>query len=121
MIAEDTPVNQVLPRALAACCRERHFDLALIDMQMPVMDGLEATRCIRVLGDPHQQQVIIVAIMANALDEDRVRIRDASMNDCISKPFRPGNWRRCWRVICRAVAHWKRDNFRLSKHCYFVC
>jgi len=107
LIAEDTPVNQVLlgrllsrhgvritqaadGRQALAACAERHFDLVLMDMQMPVMDGLEATRRIRALGDAHWQQVPIVAITANALDEDRARCRDAGMDDFISKPFQAG-------------------------------
>jgi signal transduction histidine kinase/ActR/RegA family two-component response regulator len=107
LIAEDTPVNQVLlgrllsrygvriteaadGRQAVAACGERHFDLVLMDMQMPVMDGLEATRRIRALEDPHWRQVPIVAITANALDEDRGRCRDAGMDDFISKPFQAG-------------------------------
>lgn len=104
LIAEDTPVNQVLLKRLLsrhgvritqaadgeqalAACRTRHFDLVLMDMQMPVMDGLEATRGIRALADPHWQRVPIVAITANALAEDRRRCREAGMDGFISKPF----------------------------------
>ncbi len=64
------------------------FDLILMDMQMPVMDGLQATRYIRDAASPVlNHQVPIIAITANAMRKDQEACLQAGMNDYISKPF----------------------------------
>ena len=63
------------------------YDLILMDIQMPVMDGYEATRRIRALDDPAKANIPIVAMTANAFEEDRQRAFDAGMNDHVAKPI----------------------------------
>lgn len=64
------------------------FDIVLMDLQMPVMDGYEATKAIR-QGDPSRSQVPIIALTANATRKDIEKCLAAGMNDCIPKPFTP--------------------------------
>jgi len=63
------------------------FDLVLMDVQMPVMDGYEATRRIRALPDPVRAHVPIIAMTANAFDEDRQAAAEANMDGHVSKPI----------------------------------
>jgi CheY-like chemotaxis protein len=105
LLVEDTPVNQRLGQALlgkrgyqvslaadglealAAFDREL-FDLILMDMQMPNMDGLEATRRIRDRELPGDRRIPIIALTANAMQSDRERCLAAGMDDFVAKPFR---------------------------------
>jgi hypothetical protein len=106
LVAEDNPVNQlVITRFLAklgASCvvvpnggeavdaflRER-FDLVLMDIQMPVMDGLAATRRIRALEDAQGlRRTRMAAMTANASAEDRVSAAEAGLDDHLTKPMR---------------------------------
>ena len=63
------------------------YDMILMDVQMPHMDGYEATRCIRALGRSDAQKVPIFAMTANAFAEDVQKSREAGMNAHISKPL----------------------------------
>jgi len=104
LVAEDTPTNQLIIRAMLekAGCRvhvvscgadavaavEAHtWDLVLMDIAMPGMDGLEATRRIRALPGA-RRRVPIIAVTANLAGEERETYLAAGMNDCLLKPFR---------------------------------
>ncbi|WP_052162286.1 hybrid sensor histidine kinase/response regulator [Aquabacterium sp. NJ1] len=77
------------------------FDLVLMDIQMPGMDGLEATRRIR--QDPRHTKLPIIAMTAHALASDRAACLAAGMNDCVVKPFEP-------QVLFTVLARWLHDD-----------
>jgi two-component system sensor histidine kinase/response regulator len=113
LLVEDNPVNQELAERLLKkrgyrvtlanngaeavdCFEERSFDLILMDMQMPVIDGIEATESIRSremrrswVVSQEYKQVYIIAMTANAMDGDRERCLQAGMNDYLAKPIKP--------------------------------
>lgn len=65
----------------------RHYDIILMDIQMPRMNGYEATRYIRSMADAEKSQIPIVAMTANAFDEDRREALNAGMNRHLAKPI----------------------------------
>ena len=64
-----------------------YYDLVLMDIQMPVMNGYEATRAIRAIGRPDTNSLPIIALSANAHEEDKRQSLDSGMNNHIAKPF----------------------------------
>ncbi|MBV5344266.1 MAG: response regulator, partial [Rhodoferax sp.] len=75
--------QQVLDFLSSGVC----YDAVLMDVQMPEMDGLEATRRLRM--NPHFAGLPVIALTANAASEEQDRCRQAGMNDFLSKPFTP--------------------------------
>ena len=80
------------------------FDVILMDIMMPVMDGLTAARTIRALDRPDAAQIPIIAMTANAFDEDRKRSRDAGMNGHLAKPL---NMPDVLKTIAECIQHRK--------------
>ena len=80
-----------------------NYDLVLMDMQMPVMDGIEATRAIR--ADARFVTLPIVAMTANAMASDRERCIEAGMNDHVAKPIEPA-------ALFAALRRWIRPRER---------
>jgi PAS domain S-box-containing protein len=86
------------------------YDLVLMDVQMPVMDGFEATRQIR---DPHSavlnHNIPVIAMTANALQGDRENCLNAGMNDYVSKPIEP-------QKLVEALEHWLPETEEGNRH-----
>ena len=118
LVAEDNVVNQKVAQTLLTrsgytvdiaqngseaiqALETTHYDLVLMDCQMPVLDGYEATRAIRSLHSKVlNRQIPIIALTANAMSGDREKTAQAGMDDFLSKPLRVDELR-------ATVARWK--------------
>lgn len=117
LVVEDNEINQIITVSLlnevgivSQCAdtgqmalevlESQSFDLVLMDIQMPGMDGLEATRRLRALGEKHPQlrTLPVVAMTAHAMSEDHAKSLEAGMNDHLTKPIDPA---RLYATLCR--------------------
>lgn len=89
MLAEHGVTSKILSNGIEAVVdiKQNHYDVVFMDMQMPVMDGLQATQQIR--KTMPEDKLTIIAMTANALSGDRERCIAAGMNDYLSKPLSP--------------------------------
>lgn len=104
LVIDDEPINREIMVALledtgliieeaengkeaVSMLQQGGHDIVLMDMQMPELDGLGATKALR--ATPGLEKLVIIAMTANAFDDDRLRCLSAGMNDFIAKPFRP--------------------------------
>jgi CheY-like chemotaxis protein len=118
LLVEDNPVNQMVAQKLLTkvgykvtsvnngleavnTLRERDFDLILMDVQMPEMDGYEATAAIR--DGEHHPGIPIIGLTANAMKGDREKCINAGMDDYLSKPMRPEK-------LYELIRKWTRDS-----------
>ena len=116
LLAEDNPINQKLAVMLlqkagysvdavengaraAEKVKTEHYNAVLMDVQMPEMDGFEATHQIRLWERPLKRHIPIIAMTAHAMAGDRERCLEAGMDDYVSKPLDP-------RVLFNALDRW---------------
>ena len=122
LLVEDNPVNQKLAKLVlerAGCevalaengelavnmCERQIFQIVLMDIQMPLMDGLTATRRIREWEQQHSKQAVpIIAMTAHAMQGDRERFLESGMDDYISKPFNRENLLQKIEALINSVA-----------------
>lgn len=120
LVAEDFQINQDVIRPVleklgtrvtlvsngqmaVEAVRENQYDLVLMDIEMPVMDGLEATREIRKMDDPQKSSIPIAALTAHALKGDKERFMAAGMDGYITKPVQTG---RLIQTISQLLSPW---------------
>lgn len=112
LVAEDVAINQIIVKQIlsdwghevvivnngqeAYEANQRHdFDLILMDIHMPEVDGYEATQMIRKLNDTNKAAIPIIALTANAFKQETERFAEAGFNDYITKPFTEQNLFEC--------------------------
>ncbi|WP_201172065.1 ATP-binding protein [Ramlibacter ginsenosidimutans] len=122
LVAEDVQINRDILQAVlgarghrlvfahdgaaaVACVQQQAFDIVLMDVQMPVMDGVEATRRIRNLPG-EVRRIPIVGLTANVMSQEQARYLEAGMDDCLAKPI---EWERLDAVIARFACVDHRD------------
>ena len=105
LVVEDNPLNQEITKTILEdekanviianngfecleLIKNKNLDIILMDIQMPEMDGYEATRRIRELDDPYFKDILIVAMSANAFTDDNKKALDVGMNGYITKPIK---------------------------------
>jgi signal transduction histidine kinase/CheY-like chemotaxis protein len=118
LLVEDNKINQIVatkmlqekgflvdvaPNGLRAVemVNQRNYVLVLMDIQMPEMDGIQATQAIR--SDAKYKSLPIVALTANAMEDDRQRCLEAGMNDHLAKPIDP-------ELLYRAILKWAKTS-----------
>ncbi len=113
LLVEDNMINQEIAAALLEdykfeldfadngqeaikCVKAKEYDLILMDIQMPTMDGLQATKHIRSLNHelPYVEKLPIIAMTANVMTEDKQRCEEAGMNAHVAKPISPHELRK---------------------------
>ena len=85
------------------------YDLILMDIQMPNMDGYKATQCIRHLNDKKKAEIPIIAMTANAFEEDKKRAIDAGMNGHIAKPVEKD------KLVSEILKYTEKDDAKINK------
>jgi len=123
LVAEDNPINQKVAiltlRHMGLQCdiakngleafemyKEKKYNVILMDMQMPILDGINATQKIRDFENKEQleNKTFIIALTANAFIEDKQKCIDAGMNDFVSKPFKEDALRKTLSQITKKTA-----------------
>lgn len=106
LIAEDNLINQVVAKKILLkwdveitiandgleavnCLKKESFDIILMDINMPNMDGCEATKTIRAMSDPEKSNIPIIALTASILSSANAKLFEAGMNSYVGKPFKP--------------------------------
>lgn len=107
LLAEDTPLNQILVKKIVQkwnyeidvanngrealnLLEKNNYDVVLMDIQMPEMDGYTATQAVRNMRDPVKKTVPIIALTAHATNEEAQKCLHMGMNAYVTKPFNPG-------------------------------
>ena len=116
LLAEDNAINQEIALELLSllgyntdlatngreavdAALNQDYNLILMDIQMPEMDGFEATRQIRASGKLGVERMPIIAMTANAMESDKEKCMRAGMNDHIAKPINP-------ELLYKTLRHW---------------